>query len=256
MNSPVSTYRIFPLGDSAVTIDFGNLIDEATNKKVLALFHQLSADPLPGMTEAVPAYSSLTVYYDVFNISKTSNGAGSVYEFITTKLEERLKQTIKTNGEASAVISIPVCYENEFAADIENLAKEKNISVEEVIRIHHSKQYRVYMLGFLPGFSYMGEVDEKISIGRKRQPQLVAAGSVGIAGRQTGIYPSASPGGWQIIGRTPLKLFDSEKGSTLLKAGDTVQFISISKNDFNEIQNSPLHVIARDEARRGAEGEV
>jgi inhibitor of KinA len=250
MNSPISSYRIFPLGDSAITVDFGNIIDEITNKKVLALFKQLSADPLAGMIEAVPAYSSLTVYYDVFSTSKTLNAAKSVYEFMAGKLEERLKQPIETNSEAPGVVDIPVCYENEFAPDIEQLAKEKNISVEEVILIHSSKQYRVYMLGFLPGFSYMGEVDERIAVGRKSQPRQVAAGSVGIAGKQTGIYPSASPGGWQIIGRTPLKLFDAEHGSTLLKAGDTVQFISISQNDFNEIQNSPIHLW------RGAGGDV
>ena len=129
MNSLIPSYRIFSLGDSAVTIDFGNRIDEITNKKVLALFEQLSADPLPGMIEAVPAYSSLTVYYDVFSISKTTGAAKSVYEYITGKLEERLKQPIGTNNEVPGVINIPVCYENEFAPDIEQLAKEKNISV-------------------------------------------------------------------------------------------------------------------------------
>jgi inhibitor of KinA len=144
-----------------------------------------------------------------------------------------LDQPLKKTEEAARIVDIPVCYEEKFAPDIEQLAKEKNISVEEVIRIHSSKQYRVYMLGFLPGFSYMGEGDEKISISRKSQPVMVAAGSIGIAGRQTGIYPLTSPGGWQIIGRTPLKLFDAKrKESTLLKAGDIVQFISISKNEF------------------------
>jgi inhibitor of KinA len=233
MNYPILSYRIFPLGDSAVTIDFGNVIDEATNKKVLALFRAISGDPLPGMIEAIPAYCSLTVCYDVFSISKTLAAGTSVYEFISGLLKKRLDQPLKKTGEPARIVDIPVCYEEKFAPDIEQLAKEKNISVEEVIRVHSSKQYRVYMLGFLPGFSYMGEVDEKISISRKSQPVMVAAGSIGIAGRQTGIYPLASPGGWQIIGRTPLKLFDAgRKESTLLKAGDIVQFISISKNEF------------------------
>jgi inhibitor of KinA len=232
MNSPVSSYRIFPLGDSAVTIDFGNVIDEITNNKVLTLFQQLAAGPLPGMIEAVPAYSSLTIYYDLFKLRKSVLPDTTVYEWMCGRLEEKLQQPFEKKREATRLVSIPVCYENEFAPDIEQLATEKNISVEEVVLIHSSKQYRVYMLGFLPGFSYMGEVDERISIGRKSQPQPVAAGSIGIAGKQTGIYPSASPGGWRIIGRTPLKLFDAEKGSTLLKAGDTVQFISITKNEF------------------------
>ncbi|HKB42918.1 MAG TPA: carboxyltransferase domain-containing protein, partial [Chitinophagaceae bacterium] len=133
--------------------------------------------------------------------------------------------------------------EKEFALDIEEIAKEKDVSVDEVMNIHTSKTYRVYMLGFLPGFPYMGETDEQIKMPRKMQPrQRVEAGSVGIAGRQTGIYPLASPGGWQIIGRTPLKLFEAnpdlsegkayEDSICLLHPGDDVIFYSISKNEF------------------------
>jgi inhibitor of KinA len=121
------------------------------------------------------------------------------------------------------------------------VAAANDISPEEVIALHTSKTYRVFMLGFLPGFAYMGQVDEKIAMPRKPQPVNIAAGSVGIAGRQTGIYPLDSPGGWQIIGKTPLKLFDAEREDpVLLQAGDHVQFFSISKNDFREIQNSAL----------------
>jgi inhibitor of KinA len=233
MNSANPTYRIFPLGDAAVTIDFGNVIDDTINQKVLALFYQLSNDPLHGMIEAIPAYSSITVYYDVYNTSKKIPAGKTVYEFISEQLHLRLQQPVPENETISELVTIPVCYEKEFAPDIEYLAREKNISVDEVIHIHTSKQYRVYMLGFLPGFSYMGEVDEKIVLPRKPQPVTVAAGSVGIAGKQTGIYPLVSPGGWQIIGRTPLKLYSAEKEKpALLKAGDTVQFISISKNEF------------------------
>jgi len=233
MNYPNIPYRIFPLGDAAITVDFGNVIDETINQKVLALFHQLLTDPLPGMIEAVPAYSSLTVYYDLFDISKTLSDDNSAYEFISGQLTERLEKPLPVSDTASVLVDIPVCYENEFAPDIEYFAGEKNISVNELVRIHTSGQYRVYMLGFLPGFTYMGEVDKKIAIHRKPQPVTVAAGSVGIAGRQTGVYPLQSPGGWQIIGRTPLKLFDAGKEvPTLLKAGDRVRFISISKNEF------------------------
>jgi inhibitor of KinA len=233
MNSAIPSYRIFPLGDAAVTIDFGNVIDDTINQKVLALFYQLSNDTLQGMIEAIPAYSSLTVYYDVYNTSKKIPAGKTVHEFISEQLHLRLQQPVPENETVSELITIPVCYEKEFAPDIEYLASEKNITVDEVIHIHTSKQYRVYMLGFLPGFSYMGEVDDKIAMPRKAQPVTVAAGSVGIAGKQTGIYPLASPGGWQIIGSTPLKLLNAEKETpTLLKAGDTVQFISISKNEF------------------------
>ena len=130
-------------------------------------------------------------------------------------------------------ISIPVCYSRAFAPDIEFIASEKNISIEKIIQLHTSKSYTVYMIGFLPGFSYMGEVAEAIAIPRKIQPVSVAAGSVGIAGKQTGIYPLESPGGWQIIGRTPLKIFDKGKSDpVLLQPGDEIQFYSISEDEF------------------------
>jgi inhibitor of KinA len=235
MSAATKPYRIFSLGDAAITVDFGNVINEAINQKVLNLFYQLRDNPLKGMTEAVPAYSSLTVYYNVFEVSKKIAGSKSVFDFMSAQLEERLNQALPGTNIPAKLITIPVCYEREFAPDIEHLAREKNMAVEELIHIHSSKPYRVYMLGFMPGFSYMGEVDESISFPRKPRPVTVVAGSVGIAGRQTGIYPLTSPGGWQIIGRTPLKLFDadaSEKAFCLLHPGDTVQFTSISKHEF------------------------
>jgi len=243
METEIPVYRIFPIGDAAVTIDFGNVIDERTNGIVIQLFDKLRTEPLPGMMEAVPAYSSITIYYDLFQLSKCVPGDKTVMDWVCGQLEDRLKCPAGQRDATSKLFNIPVCYEPEFAPDIQVLAKEKNLSVEEVIHIHHSRQYRVYMLGFLPGFSYMGETDERIAIARKPQPQPVEAGSIGIAGRQTGIYPSASPGGWYIIGRTPVKLFDAsckpiaddsdaEKPFCLLQPGDTVRFISISKNEF------------------------
>ena len=200
----------------------------------------LFRSPLPGMTEAVPAYSSLTVYYDIMAIKKKLPFHQTVFEWMQRQLEERLEQPVQQDQTTGRLLNIPICYDQEFAWDIQQLAETKNISIDEVIQIHTAKQYKVYMLGFLPGFAYMGEVDEKIAMPRKPHPVNIAAGSVGIAGKQTGIYPLSSPGGWQIIGRTPLKLFDSASDNpTLLKAGDMVQFYSITTNDFYEIQNSP-----------------
>ena len=233
MNSPIAPYRIFPLGDSAITIDFGNCIDENINKEVVRRFNQLQQHPLPGMIEAVPAYSSLTIHYDLLAAKKKVTNGDTVFGWMEQQLEERLQQSPEHTESKERLVKIPVCYEKEFALDIQELAATKNISVEDVIQIHTAKNYKVYMLGFLPGFTYMGEVDEKIATARKPQPVNITAGSVGIAGKQTGIYPLASPGGWQIIGRTPLKLFDAEKEeSTLLRAGDTVQFYSIDKHEF------------------------
>ena len=226
-------YRIFPLGDAALTIEFGNTIDERINNTVLNLFDRLTASPLPGQLEAVPAYSSLTIYYNTASLFKTVPPGTGVFEWMSQKTSELLEMPLTGSTREQRKITIPVCYDEYFAPDIALVASENNISIEEVIRLHTAKQYRVYMLGFLPGFSYMGEVDEKMVMPRKEQPRMVSAGSVGIAGRQTGIYPQASPGGWQIIGRTPIKLFDPRQNEpALLRADDQVQFIPISKDEF------------------------
>jgi inhibitor of KinA len=226
-------YRIFPLGDAAITIDFGNCIDEAINQEVIARFYDFSQEPFPGMIEAVPAYSSLTIYYDPLLLKKKMPTGYLIADWIKETIEQRLTQPVIKKTTHERLVRIPVCYEKEFAPDIVHLATAKNISVEELVRVHTGRQYKVYMLGFLPGFPYMGEVDPAIAMPRKPQPVNVAAGSVGIAGKQTGIYPLASPGGWQIIGRTPLKLFVSEgEGSTLLQTGDTVEFYSIRRDEF------------------------
>ena len=236
MNFPLLPYHIFAVGDSTITLDFGNFIDESINKQVIARYRQLQQDPLYGMIEAVPAYSSITIHYDVVTIRKLIPADKTVFESLKQQLEERLQQPIQENQLNEGLVKIPVCYEDELAMDIQTLAAVKNISVDEVIHIHTSAIYKVYMLGFLPGFPYMGQVDDRIATPRKLQPQTVEAGSVGIAGKQTGIYPLTSPGGWQIIGRTPLKLFDVlQDEPTLLKAGDSVQFYSITKKEFYEI---------------------
>jgi len=219
----LSPYTIFPLGDNAVVLVFGNIIDEQINKLVHSIFYQLQNDPIPGMTEAVPGYSSLTIYYDVL--------------FIRNKLDKDLSTENIETGDPQVLIKIPVCYDKEYGTDLDFIALQNNIPVEEIIQLHSSATYRVYMLGFLPGFTYMGLVDERISSPRKQQPTPVEAGSVGIAGRQTGIYPFKSPGGWQIIGRTPWKLFDKGKvNPVLFKSGDHVQFYSITIEEFNYLK--------------------
>jgi inhibitor of KinA len=226
-------YQIFPLGDSALTLELGNVVEEGINNKIMQIFSSLTASPLPGMIEAVPAYSSITVYYDVSALHQKIN-SGTVYNWIKHQLQLRLQQPMNENEDDHRLIKIPVCYSPEFGIDLAELSITTHLSAEEIISTHCSKAYRVYMLGFLPGFAYMGPVDKKISVPRRSQPrQQIAAGSVGLAGQQTGIYPMASPGGWQIIGRTPLKLFSpSNDPPALLNPGDKVQFYSISKNEF------------------------
>ena len=236
----IASYHIFPLGDTALTIDYGNIIDEQVNKEVIARARQLKQN-LSNIIEIVPAYSSLTIYFDLVKLKKQAPKDKLVYDHLKETVEKILQHLLQLNENQERLIKIPVCYETEFAIDIQAVAASNNITVEEVVAFHLSKPYRVYMLGFLPGFSYMGEVDEKIATPRKPHPQPVARGSVGIAGKQTGIYPTASPGGWQIIGRTPLILFNCGASElALLRAGDMVRFFSITKNDFYEIQNSPL----------------
>lgn len=233
MNTSSIPYTIFPLGDAAVTLDFGNIIDETINKEVIARFHQLKEDPIPGMTDAVPAYSSLTIHYDIYVVKKTNPKSETVFETVKNQLEDRLKLPLKEIVTKQRLLKIPVCYDERFATDIQQLISAKNISKEELIAIHTQKTYKVFMMGFLPGFAYMGQVDDKIAMPRKQQPEFVASGSVGIAGKQTGIYPMISPGGWHIIGRTPLKLFDTDKSEPiLLQTGDTIQFYPISKTEY------------------------
>ena len=232
-----SPYTIVPLGDNAVVLVFGNVIDEQINKRVHSIFYQLQNNPIPGMTEAVPGYSSLTIYYDVLFIRNRLDKQSSAFTWICESLKKYLSTENIETGDPEVLIKIPVCYDNAYGTDLDFIALQNNIPVEEIIHLHSSAIYRVYMLGFLPGFTYMGLVDERISSPRKQQPAPVEAGSVGIAGRQTGIYPFKSPGGWQIIGRTPWKLFDKEKvNPVLFKSGDHVQFYSITNEEFNYLR--------------------
>ena len=237
----IPSYKIFFIGDSVATIDFGNIINEEINKKAIAIFHYLSEHPLAGMVEALPAYSSVTIYFDVPLLRKKISPQKKASEWTTTELHKLMLSDFATEDAEKSLVRIPVCYEKQFANDLQWIADQKNVSTEQVIRLHNSKQYRVYMLGFLPGFAYMGEVDEQIAVPRKPQPQPIWAGSVGIAGRQTGLYPLNSPGGWQIIGRTPLRMFDKDRDELcLIKAGDYVEFYSITEDEFENYQSRSI----------------
>ncbi|MBA3674227.1 MAG: 5-oxoprolinase subunit PxpB [Chitinophagaceae bacterium] len=224
---------ISQLGDTAIIINFENKIDETLNSKVLHLLKKLKENALPFIKDIVPGYSSLVIFYDLL-IMKSKNPINKTcIEIITDQLKKIMEEDIEISS-SSRRIKIPVCYAEKYAWDINEISKEKNIPVDEIIRLHTAKKYRIYMIGFLPGFAYMGEVDEKIAIPRKTQPRnKVEAGSVGIAGLQTGIYPLDSPGGWQIIGKTPVKLFTKENGDpVLLQPGDEIEFYSITEDEF------------------------
>jgi inhibitor of KinA len=223
---------------NAITADFGNVIDEKINEQVIALFHHWQNKKLAGVKDIIPAYSSLTIVYDVV-VVRNLPGVASAYSFIENLLNDSINHVDWQAGTPAPIKEIPVCYDHSFAPDIESLAAEKKLPVEEIIRLHCDRIYRVYLVGFLPGFAYMGKVHELIATDRKTNPAaLVQAGSVGIAGEQTGIYPLDSPGGWNIIGKTPLQMFDIKREDpVLLKAGDRVKFVQIGLQEFDLLRN-------------------
>jgi len=224
---------IFSLGDGALTIDLGNQISETLNNKVLAMQQWLQEHPFDGLLDIIPAYSSLTIVYDPFLIKNTHQPVSSVFAWVQEKVAAAFDQSGPHAGGTAVRHRIPVCYDPEFGPDLSFLAHQKQLEPAEVVQLHTTRIYRIHMIGFLPGFSYMAEVDERIALNRKNTPVLVQAGSVGIAGSQTGIYPFTCPGGWNIIGRTPLKMFNAlVRNPVLLKAGDEVEFYGISKDEF------------------------
>jgi inhibitor of KinA len=239
-----ASFSIFPLGDSAITIDLGNCIEEQLNRRALAIHDWLQAHRIPGFLDIIVAYSSVSIYYDptVVRCSKLNHSNGVYYglEGLLIRAWEETDGMTDAMAEEQDIprkgghfFRIPVCYEGEYAPDLEWVAKEKELSNDEVIGLHTAVIYRVYMVGFLPGFPYMGRTDPGLEIGRKKQPVSVRAGGVGIAGIQTGIYSLNSPGGWQIIGRTPMPLFDWQEDPPIwVQAGDSVQFFPVSKKEF------------------------
>jgi inhibitor of KinA len=176
----------------------------------------------------------LTVYYDVASFYHPKKTA---FETMADILEQLFSKSLDIHEEKSNYYEIPVCYSQKFALDIDYISAQNKLSVDEIIHLHTSKTYKVYMLGFLPGFTYMGEVDYRIEIARKGSPVKLFAGAVGIAGKQTGIYPLESPGGWQIIGKTPIKIFKKDdKNPVLFQPGDEVKFYSITEHEFENYQ--------------------
>ena len=231
-------YKCYPIGDSGLTVEFGDTIDTAINEYVLSLFHYFRKHPLPGVHDVVPAYSTLSFHYHIYAPGFSNTRGKSCYETLYQKIKRVIDKHIPVKKQVGKNFQIPVCYDDEFALDMNEVSSIKKLSIKEIIRLHTSVFYRVYMNGFLPGFPYMGKLDSAIGVARKSSPRKkVPAGSVGLAGLQTGIYPLESPGGWQIIGRTPLKIFDKKREQpALLQPGDSVQFFSITKDEFENYE--------------------
>lgn len=234
-------YHIFCLGDSAATIELGTVINEELNNKILAMQAWLQVNGFDGLKDIIVAYSSLTIIYDPAIIKKIPSVQGPVFEWVKQKLSQAYYLSLPQEEDSHRIIRLPVCYEDEFGIDTAHVSASQQLSREDIVNIHTASTYRVYMIGFLPGFPYMATLDERLVLPRKPKPVPVIAGSVGIAGSQTGIYPFNSPGGWNIIGRTPIGLFHPDShGSTLFRTGDRVQFYPISLKAFQEMEQQEL----------------
>ena len=221
---------ISPVGDRAISIDFGQVIDPTINRHIRQTIERIKALQLEGIIELVPTYCALLVEYDAMLYSYSE-----ICNIIEPTLEEGMTNT---TNELVTVVEVPTVYGGEFGPDLSFVASHNHLSEDEVISIHSGTDYLVYMLGFIPGFTYLGGMDSRIATPRLSSPRtLIPAGSVGIAGEQTGTYPSDSPGGWQIIGRTPVTMYDMSKAqAALLKAGDYVRYVPIDKSEFHRIK--------------------
>ncbi|MBF0443148.1 MAG: 5-oxoprolinase subunit PxpB [Oligoflexales bacterium] len=231
-------FELNPLGDSAITISFGREISMEIHNCVRSAAEYFENNPHPAMIECVPAFTSLTIYYDpvkVFNAASDRQAGFSPYDSYCLEIKKGLASLAVSEPSAPRVVTIPVCYGGECGPDIQEVASHAGITPDEVARLHFQSEYFVYMIGFAPGFPYLGGLPEEIAAPRKKQPRVsIPEGSVGIAGKQTGVYPISTPGGWQIIGRTPMKLFRPDMDPpSMLKAGDKVRFMPITLKAFN-----------------------
>ena len=221
-------FTVHPVGDSALLAVFEQRVAPEIGAAVAALNTRVLAANIPGVGETVPAFASLMVTYDPLTTD---------YDTVAAAVQ-KLADAPDADGaaESGKLVTIPVCYGGEFGPDLPFVAQHAGLSEEEVIALHAGRDYRIYMLGFLPGFPYLGGLDERLFTPRLPTPRTaIPAGAVGIGGEQTGIYPIASPGGWQLIGRTPLKLFDPEVGTLPYAAGDRIRFKPITKAEFDAL---------------------
>jgi len=225
----MSEVRYLPSGDCAICVEFGNEISPEINAKIRAFKIALEKENIDGIVETVPTYRSLLVVYRPEVI---------LFKELTEKFDGIMGAMGNIQIPPPTVIEIPVLYGGEMGPDLENVAAHNNKTTDEVIKIHTSEEYLIYMLGFIAGFPYLGGMSKEIATPRLKSPRVkIEGGSVGIAGEQTGIYPVASPGGWQLIGRTPLKLYDAEREKpVLLEAGQYIKFRSVTQEEYEKIE--------------------
>ena len=217
-----------PAGDAALVLEFAQRIDPAINDRCSALATALRARWAAILRDVVVGYCTVTVYFDPLHVDAA---------WLESEMEVAAAQTVEGISDSGTLVEVPVCYEGELAPDLQDVAAYGGCSSEEVIAFHTAGHYRVYMVGFVPGFAYLAEVDPRIRAPRRATPRTaVPAGSVAVAGGQTGIYPAVTPGGWNIIGRTPVRPYDAGRPEPLLfHPGDTVRFLRISRAEFDRV---------------------
>lgn len=230
---PRTTLRLRFSGDTLLLADFGETIDPDINRRVMRVARQLAAAALPGVRDVVPAYCSVGVHFDPLRTDLAE---------VERVIREGARETAEEAETGRApIVELPVCYGGAHGPDLDQVAAWSGLTPEEVVQRHSGRTYRVYMLGFVPGFAYMAHVEPAIAMPRHRVPrERVPAGAVGIAGEQTAVYPVPTPGGWQVIGQCPLRMFDpAQSPSTRCVAGDTVRFVRITRAEFDELALGP-----------------
>ncbi|QHT67257.1 5-oxoprolinase subunit PxpB [Rhodocytophaga rosea] len=234
-----ASFHVYPLGDAAIVVEFGTAISEDVHKKVRAFAAYLEKNRFPGMIEYVPAFTTVTLFYDPWMVSKL--GKLDAYQEIVHTIQQIENKVEEIELPEARLVEIPVYYGDEFGPDLAFVAEHAHLTIPEIIDIHSGAEYLVYMIGFAPGFPYLGGMDTRIAAPRRSSPRrVIPAGSVGIAGNQTGIYPLETPGGWQLIGRTLVSLFDPQRQPpVLLQAGDKVRFVPISKAEYAAYKSHP-----------------
>ena len=223
-------------GDQSFSLVCREAMDENIHAVIRAIWQALQSYPLPGVTDIIPTIHSITIVFDPLKIANTPNHP-TAGEAILEAVMSRVTDLSIHAPLLKRQVSIPVCYDTSLAPDLITLSAQLSLSSDELVSLHHSNPYTVYMLGFLPGFAYMGIVDARITAPRHARPRSrVPAGSVAIAAQQTGIYPSESPGGWQLIGRTPIRMFHPEAAiPCFLQPGDEVTFYPISLKEYHQL---------------------
>lgn len=221
--------RILTAGDSSLLVEFGKKISPEINRKITAVVQMMKEQHIEGVVDVIPAFCSLLINYDPRVVT---------YEEIKKRIQNLVRLEVKTGEVRKRIFEIPVCYGGEYGPDLGNIAEHAGLSEKEVIEIHSSRDYLIYMLGFLPGFTYLGGLDERIHTPRLANPRIkINAGSVGIGGSQTGIYPLDSPGGWQLMGMTPVKTYDPDRETPILvEAGDYIRFVPIDEQEYKRIK--------------------